>query len=81
MYHAYGEDGKVANRDEVQEAYNLLNEINGYSLTDRYADNFTYDTQEGSNEIVFSIKYLVRIIIRILTVYMVTMLRFALSQI
>ena len=34
MYHAYGEDGKVANRDEVQEAYNLLNEINGY-LTDR----------------------------------------------
>ena len=58
MYHAYGEDGKVANRDEVQEAYNLLNEINGYSLTDRYADNFTYDTQEGSNEIVFSIKYL-----------------------
>lgn len=58
MFHAYGEDGNVANRDEVQEAYNLLNEIKGYSLTERYADNFTYNTQEGSDEIVFSIKFL-----------------------
>lgn len=58
MFHAYGEDGKVARKEEVQEAYNLLNEIKGYSLTDRYADNFTYDTQEASNEIVFSIKFL-----------------------
>ena len=58
MYHAYGDDGNVANRDEVQEAYNLLNEINGYSLAERYADNFTYDTQEASPEIVFSIKFL-----------------------
>ena len=58
MFHAFGEDGKVTNREEVQEAYNLLNEIDGYSLTERYADNFTYDTQEASNEIVFSIKFL-----------------------
>lgn len=58
MYHAYGEDGKVANRDEMQEAYKLLNEISGYSLADRYADNFTYDGQEASPEIVFSIKFL-----------------------
>lgn len=58
MFHAFGEDGKVANRSEVQEAYNLLNEIKGYSLAGRYADNFTYDTQETSPEIVFSIKFL-----------------------
>ena len=58
MFHAFGEDGKVANRNEVQEAYNLLNEIKGYSLADRYADNFTYDAQEASPEIVFSIKFL-----------------------
>jgi hypothetical protein len=58
MLHAYGEDGKIANRDEVQEAYNLLNEIRGYSLTERYADNFIADVQEASNEIVFSIKFL-----------------------
>ena len=43
MFHAFGEDGKVANRNEVQEAYNLLNEIKGYSLADRYADNFNYN--------------------------------------
>lgn len=58
VFHAFGEDGKVANRSEVQEAYNLLNEIKGYSLAGRYADNFTYDTQETSPEIVFSIKFL-----------------------
>nr|WP_242506926.1 RagB/SusD family nutrient uptake outer membrane protein [Parabacteroides goldsteinii] len=58
MFHAYGDDGKIANRDEVQEAYNLLNEISGYSLAERYADNFTYDAQEGCPEIVFSIKFL-----------------------
>lgn len=58
MFHAYGEDGKIANRNEVQEAYELLNGIKGYSLAERYADNFTYDTQEGSPEILFSIKFL-----------------------
>lgn len=58
MFHAYGEDGKIARKAEVQEAYNLLSEIKGYSLTKRYADNFTFDTQEASDEILFSIKFL-----------------------
>lgn len=58
MFHAYGEDGKIAHREEVEEAYQLLNDIKGYSLAERYADNFTYDTQENSPEIIFSIKFL-----------------------
>ena len=39
MFHAYGEDGNIQNRDEVQEAYDLLNSISGYSLMQRYGDN------------------------------------------
>lgn len=58
MFHAYGEDGKVAHVDEVEEAYALLNSITGYSLDESYADIFRPANQEGSNEIVFSIKYL-----------------------
>lgn len=58
MFHAYGEDGRIARKEEAQEAYNLLNGIKGYSLTKRYADNFTYDKQETSDEILFSIKFL-----------------------
>ena len=58
MFHAYGEDGKVAHKEEVEEAYNLLNTITGYSLDDDYAGLFQPADQESSNEIVFSIKYL-----------------------
>lgn len=58
MFHAYGEDGKVAHKEEVEEAYNLLNAITGYSLDDDYAGLFQPADQESSNEIVFSIKYL-----------------------
>lgn len=58
MFHAYGDNGEVARTDEMQEAYTLLDQIKGYTLAQRYADNFTYDTQEASNEIVFSIKFL-----------------------
>jgi len=36
MFHAFGEDGKVANRDEVQEAYNLLDEIKGYAAEGKF---------------------------------------------
>ena len=58
MFHAYGEDGKVAHKDEVEEAYNLLEEIIGYSLDDNYGDLFRPGNQESSNEIIFSIKFL-----------------------
>lgn len=58
MFHAYGEDGKVAHKNEVEEAYNLLGEITGYSLDDNYGDIFRPGKQENSNEIIFSIKYL-----------------------
>lgn len=58
MFHAYGDDGGVRNRDEVQEAYDLLNGISGYSLMERYGDNFMATTQEASDEILFSIKFL-----------------------
>lgn len=58
MFHAYGEDGKIARKDELQEAYNLLNDIKGYSLTEEYSYNFLYNTQEASDEILFSIKFL-----------------------
>ena len=58
MFHAYGDDGNVRNRSEVQEAYDLLNSIDGYSLMSRYGDNFMASTQEASNEILFSIKFL-----------------------
>lgn len=58
MFHAYGEDGNIQNRDEVQDAYDLLNSISGYSLMQRYGDNFMASTQEASDEILFSIKFL-----------------------
>ena len=58
MFHAYGNDGTVQNRDDVQEAYDLLNSINGYTLIERYGDNFMASTQEASDEILFSIKFL-----------------------
>lgn len=58
MFHAYGEDGKVAYKEEVEEAYNLLEEITGYSLDDNYGDLFRPGNQESSNEIIFSIKFL-----------------------
>ncbi len=58
MFHAYGDDGKVAHKDEVEEAYTLLNTITGYSLDENYADIFRPANQESSDEIVFSIKFL-----------------------
>lgn len=58
MFHAYGDDGKVAHKDEIEEAYKLLGEITGYSLDDTYADIFRPGNQESSDEIIFSIKFL-----------------------
>lgn len=58
MFHAYGEDGTVAYKDEVEEAYKLLGEITGYSLDGNYGDIFRPANQESSNEIIFSIKHL-----------------------
>lgn len=58
MFHAYGENGMIQNMDEVQEAYDLLNSISGYSLMERYGDNFMASTQEASDEILFSVKFL-----------------------
>lgn len=58
MYHAYGDNGEVAHKDEIEEAYTLLRTIAGYSLDENYADIFRPGNQENSNEIIFSIKYL-----------------------
>lgn len=59
MFHAYNDEtGVVVNQAEVEEAYNLLDQIKGYSLIKTYAHNFTTDNQNESDEIVFSIKYL-----------------------
>ncbi|MBR1574868.1 MAG: RagB/SusD family nutrient uptake outer membrane protein [Bacteroidales bacterium] len=58
MYHAYGTDGAVANRAEVQEAYDLISQIKGYSLDPEYAKIFRPGDQQSSKEIIFSIKFL-----------------------
>lgn len=58
MFHAYGDDGKTLDLEAIEEAYNLLDGIKGYSLDENYANVFLAATQETSNEILFSIKYL-----------------------
>ena len=58
MFHAYGDDGSIAHPEEVEEAYQLLESIKGYSLDESYGDLFRPGNQEASDEIVFSIKFL-----------------------
>lgn len=58
MFHAYGDDGNITHPEEVEEAYQLLESIKGYSLDESYADLFRPGNQEASGEIVFSIKFL-----------------------
>ena len=58
MFHAYGDDGNIAHREDVEEAYQLLESIKGYSLDESYADMFRPANQEASDEIIFSIKFL-----------------------
>ena len=42
----------------MEEAYQLLESIKGYSLDESYADMFRPANQEASDEIIFSIKFL-----------------------
>lgn len=58
MFHAYGDDGNIIYSEDVEEAYRLLDEIKGYSLDENYAEIFRPASQESSNEIIFSIKFL-----------------------
>lgn len=58
MYHAYGSDGTVANASDIQNAYDLIGKISGYSLDAKYDELFLSGTQKNSHEIIFSIKYL-----------------------
>lgn len=57
MYHAYNMDGSV-NRSEIQEAFNILSGITGYSLNPNFENNFLSTMQEASPELIFTVKYL-----------------------
>lgn len=58
MYHAYGTDGKIAHMDDVQNAYDLIGQIQGYSLDSDYPSVFISNQQSKSQEIIFSVKFL-----------------------
>jgi len=57
MFEAYDDNGTI-NPALAREAYDQLDKITGYTLTDRYEDLFRPADQEGCPEIIFSIKYL-----------------------
>lgn len=58
MFHAYGETGEVINKNDVEDAYNLIGQITGYSLDTNYPGIFISNQQQDSKEIIFSIKFL-----------------------
>lgn len=56
LQHAYVNG--VPNLTEMRDILSLLESINGYSLQPEYSDLFKTETQEGSPEIMFSVKNL-----------------------
>lgn len=57
LYTAYDNSGNMVSA-KMNEAKSLLSEINGYSLSPEFTDNFLDVKQESSPEIMMSIKFL-----------------------